>query len=325
MLETAQRSFPLSGGNTNPQKYSEVRNVKRGFTLIELLVVIAIIAILAAILFPVFAQAREKARQSGCQSNHNQGIKSMIMYANDNDDYLVPTNRRGLDNVQWGLTIPAGNEDLAWPSLMQGYMKSYEILICPADPEDNHAKNPRNISDVPANTVQRIKRICEGFHTNLGYNYNWLAYVTGTGTARRDNIATQSGVASPAMTVLFIDSIYGRTSDGSPTGGGCFIVDSPFAPTTIRKPAGMTPPFLNSQLGWGCYSIARGDPNNAACATAATAFGKAFPFHPFGEGFTVAFLDGHVKNLRSGALVDGMNANYDNVIDYDRFLWDTLE
>ena len=57
-----------------------------GFTLIELLIVIAIIAILAAILFPVFAQAREKARQTSCVSNLRQLGMAMMMYVQDNDD-----------------------------------------------------------------------------------------------------------------------------------------------------------------------------------------------------------------------------------------------
>ncbi|PIY51745.1 MAG: hypothetical protein COZ06_04120, partial [Armatimonadetes bacterium CG_4_10_14_3_um_filter_66_18] len=63
-----------------------MRTVRRGFTLIELLVVIAIIAILAAILFPVFAKAREKARQTACLSNLKQLGLSIIMYANDYDE-----------------------------------------------------------------------------------------------------------------------------------------------------------------------------------------------------------------------------------------------
>jgi len=297
-----------------------------GFTLIELLVVIAIIAILAGILFPVFSQARLKAHQAACQSYHNQGVKAAIMYANDYDDYLFPPNKKGFFDTTWGLTIPVGNEDVAWPTLLQSYMRSYEILICPGDPDDNHVRNPRNVNEVtiPANRPY-LRRYCEGFHTNLGYNYNWLAYQTGTAQNPTTWLASISGVASPATTLIFVDSIYGRSSDGSPVGGGCFVVDSPFAPTTIRKPVGMMPPFSTTQLGWACYSVARGDPNNAACATSPIAFGKAFPFHPFGEGFTVAFLDGHVKSVRVATLVDGMNANYDNVIDYDRFLWDTVE
>ena len=65
--------------------------MRKGFTLIELLVVIAIIAILAAILFPVFAKAREKARQASCESNLKQLALGMLMYAQDYDEKL-PAN-----------------------------------------------------------------------------------------------------------------------------------------------------------------------------------------------------------------------------------------
>src|SRR5690349_3905542 len=65
--------------------------VRRGFTLIELLVVIAIIAILAAILFPVFAQAREKARQSSCLSNMKQIGSALLMYVQDYDEVWPPS------------------------------------------------------------------------------------------------------------------------------------------------------------------------------------------------------------------------------------------
>ena len=66
-----------------------IRSPRRGFTLIELLVVIAIIAILAAILFPVFAQAREKARSSSCLSNNKQIALAHSMYAQDYDETLA--------------------------------------------------------------------------------------------------------------------------------------------------------------------------------------------------------------------------------------------
>src|SRR5437764_14997077 len=65
-------------------------SARRGFTLIELLVVIALIAILAAILFPVFAQAREAARKAGCLSNLNQLAKSTMMYGQDYDETFYP-------------------------------------------------------------------------------------------------------------------------------------------------------------------------------------------------------------------------------------------
>src|ERR1051326_5185091 len=85
-----------------PKPRSE-RDARRGFTLIELLVVIAIIAILAAILFPVFAQAREKARQSTCQSNFKQIGMAVMMYLQDNDEMfpLGAYNPPGVPLIQW--------------------------------------------------------------------------------------------------------------------------------------------------------------------------------------------------------------------------------
>lgn len=92
----------------------------RGFTLIELLVVIAIIAILAAILFPVFARAREKARQSSCLSNVKQIVLGVLMYAQDYDERLPYAST-------WG--------DLPWHTYLQPYIKNNQILTCPSKPK----------------------------------------------------------------------------------------------------------------------------------------------------------------------------------------------
>ena len=104
----------------------------RGFTLIELLVVIAIIAILAAILFPVFARAREKARQSSCLSNIKQLVLGVKMYAGDNDDRMPSVSVTAV--VGW----PAPNGDTntppwaPWSVAISPYLKNIQIFNCPS-------------------------------------------------------------------------------------------------------------------------------------------------------------------------------------------------
>jgi prepilin-type N-terminal cleavage/methylation domain-containing protein/prepilin-type processing-associated H-X9-DG protein len=96
---------------------------KKAFTLIELLVVIAIIAILAAILFPVFAQAREKARQTTCLSNLKQIGLGFEMYKQDYDG-IYPINRERADSDP---TMSDAEETIAWPELVEPYIKSGKV------------------------------------------------------------------------------------------------------------------------------------------------------------------------------------------------------
>lgn len=113
---------------------------KQAFTLIELLVVIAIIAVLAAILFPVFASAREKARQTSCASNLRQLSLGFLQYVQDYDE-AFPTNNR------WNPGEPQGH---GWGSTIFTYVKSVGVYNCPSDPtEATKNLNGKGETDYP--------------------------------------------------------------------------------------------------------------------------------------------------------------------------------
>ena len=94
----------------------------KGFTLIELLVVIAIIAILAAILFPVFARARENARKANCQSNLKQLAQATLMYAQDHDE----------THSWWNRNVSPSLSPLATPQAVYPYIKNNKAYNCPS-------------------------------------------------------------------------------------------------------------------------------------------------------------------------------------------------
>lgn len=111
-----------------------VTRKRAGFTLIELLVVVAIIALLAAILFPVFARARENARRAACQSNLKQVGLGLMQYTQDYDERFPPC----IMEQPVGATFDSNGESIsgsvAWHLLIMPYVKSSQLFICPSNP-----------------------------------------------------------------------------------------------------------------------------------------------------------------------------------------------
>lgn len=156
-----------------------MRSRRKGFTLIELLVAIAIIAVLAAILFPVFSRVREKAYQTSCVSNIRQIMLATLMYCQDHDDMFVPYFTSS-DQYWCGYrTSPSWDTS---KSLLNPYMKSGQIQRCPSF---------------------AAKEIGYG----CGYGYNWC-YIGGLlnpdWSYGPPAILTQ--LSDPTWTVVYADS-----------------------------------------------------------------------------------------------------------------------
>jgi len=111
------------------------RQRRQGFTLIELLVVIAIIAILAAILFPVFAQAKTAAKKAQATSDIKQQALAILMYTNDSDDIMPPRARIGFGPANNGPDISDG---MSWDLIIQPYTKNYNLIMSPMDPRQKY-------------------------------------------------------------------------------------------------------------------------------------------------------------------------------------------
>lgn len=299
---------------------------RSGFTLIELLVVIAIIAILAAILFPVFAQARESARQTTCVSNDNQVSKAVLMYLQDYDETFPIQNYRPCTaaNCNW--------PNQSWPMLVQPYTKNWQTFRCPSDPNATDAGLSFRPSDERpvANDNERI--FAWATRANRGYNSQYLSPAVifpGTGDAI---VGTQMArVQASGSTILFLDSIWDRLG-GAPKGGGNWALDPPCRYTRVNNvtvdtfplPAGISGFYWFG--GWNPFS-----------PQAWNVFGGVWPFHMGGNkgndtfrrrnesNATVAFLDGHVKAMRIDQIANGCNVSngWGGVIyDRDLYLWD---
>jgi prepilin-type N-terminal cleavage/methylation domain-containing protein/prepilin-type processing-associated H-X9-DG protein len=159
----------------------------RGFTLIELLVVIAIIAILAAILFPVFARAREKARATSCLSNMKQIALAADMYCQDYDE-CYPMS----------IFLAPNNTVVTFYHALMPYMKNSQMLQCPSEKDRIRMSELQALLPVP---------LAPGL-TSVGYNGNYAVFEDGPNnplTGANDAVINQSELPFPAETFVMSD------------------------------------------------------------------------------------------------------------------------
>ena len=199
------------------------QQTRQGFTLIELLVVIAIIAILAAILFPVFAQARAKARQASCLSNLKQIGTSTLMYTQDYDETFYPHRFNcgtggGANQVcpQYvdgnGNRVPeaqkySGGSEFRyyWIHMLQPYVKNYQLFACPSA---IGAFTPTSPGTGPTCYGQGCTGTAYGGQNSYGHNDVWLSPSQAYNGSTNVITVSQASVPRVASTILVVDATY---------------------------------------------------------------------------------------------------------------------
>ncbi len=308
-------------------------NKHRGFTLIELLVVIAIIAILAAILFPVFAQAREKARAISCLSNAKQMGLAENMYLQDYDETLNPyrivvpgdytynpfwqNTNVGSGSVCGGASNPTGSDDRQfWDVLLYPYIKNYDLFKCPSN---------KGAFTTGAETWVNIQPdgAATGFCSYGGQNsycvnkYLFQPAIGGGGVTG----FPLAGAAAPSDTLVITDATYYeelprfQDDNGNQVISGSLNGNPGFCPATQG--------YLNDWTNIGNGDGAGNNGGTAPTTPAAIAAEKALISSRHMGKLNCVFLDGHAKSRDAIQLIDDLKTNTLN--NANNSIWDPFK
>lgn len=272
----------------------------QAFTLIELLVVIAIIAILAAILFPVFAQAKEAAKKTVSIANTKQITLGVLLYAGDADDRSVP-----LTNIQ-------SDVPFTWGMLVNSYIKNFDIVKEPNDGTQSEGQWIQNAADwglgiaPPLSNYQRD--YLRTFFGSWGLNYVFWSPVVNDETQERvGQPLTRSG--SPANQILIVGGMGSNATGSWPncggTAAGFYAMDPP-----SREGSDNTANSWNQ--GWYVERGTTGQACGGSSWNLYNAYGSAWGRYTKGKNgpsdggrVPIGFVDGHVQAVGIGKLLTG--------------------
>jgi len=312
---------------------------RKAFTLIELLVVIAIIAILAAILFPVFAQARAAARQTSCLSNVKQAALGVLMYAQDYDEEIPLIDNNGSTEYgccpsggtcypDWGLPGGNPNEPAAmFIGVLQPYIKNSQIDYCPEmgqTPWAGVIGQPWAEGQFPYNAAMptgiyqcSFSQIAVNIMlTEFGPGASWAGCATGGGYTTSDG--TMASWARPAQLMLLTaDSVWGLGTGGdlSPQDGVGNTSVWPSYDSASANCANWGGYAINQDPGWTYYV------HKATSRTGnfVNANDTEFDLGINSGWANIAFADGHAKAMRHNELERCDYTTTGNVWTYDYF------
>lgn len=279
--------------------------LRHAFTLIELLVVLAIITILAALIFPVFARAREGVRQTTCASNFKQQAVAVLLYQQDYDE-MIP-------NLYYGDGTWNSPPSTVFAQVAYGYLgKNRDILRCPSDPASPSQLETDYMLPVNSETQRQFNL---GMKNHFGFNYQYLCPVGARDDGTYFSIPISiAAIGSQANTILAADSTCCRDEDGTMHGGGMISVDPPCRNYSNGTDS-FAPDSFAQRWDWGGWNPSHPEYNDV--------YGCVWPWH--NQFVIVAFCDGHIKSKSIGQLQAGCHVqDLSSGVIYDKeaYLWD---